>query len=145
MPMRPLSCKAKGRRLQQKLCADILAAFPHLQPDDVVSTSMGCPGCDVRLSTAAKASVPLAIEAKNQEAISIWACLQQCEANTSQGEVPCLVFTRNHAKTWAVVPWPTLLDLYTRLATAGAELPPRLGQLLRELSDFAPAPDGDGP
>ena len=79
--MRPQSAKAKGRRHQQRIVRDILDAFPHLQPDDVVSTGMGQNGCDVRLSTAAKQSIPLAIEAKNCEKISIWACIEQCEAN----------------------------------------------------------------
>ena len=51
--MKTQSCKSKGRRLQQKVVADVLAAFPHLQPDDVRSTSMGCGGEDVQLSPAA--------------------------------------------------------------------------------------------
>lgn len=137
--MKPQSCKAKGRRHQQKIAKDILDAFPNLQPDDVVSTSMGCPGVDIRLSTAAKQQIPLAIEAKNQEKMNIWAYLQQCEANTPEGEVPCVVFTRNHANTYAVVPWEVLLDLYKRIATTGSELPPRLTQLMREIATFVPS------
>jgi hypothetical protein len=136
--MRPQSCKAKGRRHQQRLARDILAAFPHLGPDDVVSTSMGAGGEDLRLSAAARQALPLSIEAKNQERLAIWSCLQQCEANAPAGAVPCLVFTKNHAKTYAVVPWPVLLGLYRRLGSAGAALPPRLRRLLRELAAFAP-------
>ena len=100
---------------------------------------MGCPGVDIRLSTAAKQSIPLAIEAKNQEKMNIWAYLQQCEANTPEGEVPCVVFTRNHANTYAVVPWEVLLDLYKRIATTGSALPPRLTQLMREIATFVPS------
>lgn len=135
MPLKPQSAKAKGRRHQQKIAADILAAFPHLEPDDVVSTSMGCGGVDVKLSTAAKQSVPLSIEAKNCERLNTWACLEQCEANKVDGTVPCLVFTRNRANTYAVVPWDVLLDLYKSKAQGGT-LPPRLGQLLREMATF---------
>ena len=136
--MRPQSAKAKGRRHQQKLVRDILAAFPHLQPDDVVSTSMGCGGEDLKLSPAARQSLPLSIEAKNQERLAIWSCVQQAEANTPAGAAPCVVFTKNHAKTYAVLPWPVLLDLYRRLGDAGRELPPRLAQLLREAASFVP-------
>lgn len=147
--MRPQSCKAKGRRHQQRLARDILEAFPHLEPDDVVSTSMGAGGEDLRLSAAARAALPLSIEAKNQERLSIWSCLQQCEANAPDGATPCLVFTKNHARTYAVVPWAALLELYRRLGAAGGALPPRLRALLRELAAFAPpegdAPEGDAP
>lgn len=48
--MKPQSCKSNGRRFQQRVARDILAAVPHLGEDDVVSTSMGAPGKDVRLS-----------------------------------------------------------------------------------------------
>ena len=151
MPMRPQSAKAKGRRAQQRIAQAILKAFPHLQPDDVRSTSMGAAGEDILLSTRARETIPLSVESKNTERLNVWSCIQQCEANTPQGATPCLVFTRNHAKTYAVVPWDVLLDLYRRLGSAGSELPPRLAQLLGELATFAPraspeeagADDGD--
>ena len=117
--MRPQSAKAKGRRHQQRIVRDILDAFPHLQPDDVVSTSMGCGGEDLKMSPVARQSLPLSIEAKNQERLSIWSCVQQAETNTPSGAAPCVVFTKNHAKTYAVLPWPVLLDLYKRLGNAG--------------------------
>lgn len=142
--MRPQSAKAKGRRHQQRIVRDILDAFPHLQPDDVVSTSMGCGGEDLKMSPVARQSLPLSIEAKNQERLSIWSCVQQAETNTPSGAAPCVVFTKNHAKTYAVLPWPVLLDLYKRLGNAGSELPPRLKQLLREVAQFAPPPEPDG-
>ena len=142
--MRPQSAKAKGRRHQQRIVKDILYAFPHLQPDDVVSTSMGCGGEDLKMSPVARQSLPLSIEAKNQERLSIWSCVQQAEANTPSGASPCVVFTKNHAKVYAVLPWPVLLDLYKRLGNAGAELPPRLKQLLREVAQFAPSPKPEG-
>ena len=144
--MRPQSCKAKGRRHQQRIAQDILEAFPHLQPDDVVSTSMGCGGEDLRLSTAARQCVPLSIEAKNQERLNIWACVEQSEKNAPAGATPCVVFKKNHSKTYAVVPWDALLDLYKGRGGT-ASLPPRLGALLRELSTFAPpesSDEGDG-
>ena len=136
--MRPQSCKAKGRRHQQRIAQDILEAFPHLQPDDVVSTSMGCGGEDLRLSTAARQCVPLSIEAKNQERLNVWACIEQSEKNAPAGATPCVVFKRNHSKTNAVVPWQVLLELYRCKSSDSGRLPPRLEQLLRELKTFAP-------
>ena len=135
--MRPQSAKSKGRRHQQRIAQDILTAFPHLHPDDVRSTSMGCSGIDIQMSEAARQSLPLSIEAKNCEKLSIWSALAQCEANTATDTTGCVVFTRNRAKTYAVVPWDVLLGLYKRCEGGGA-LPPRLGHLLRELATFAP-------
>jgi len=60
--MRPQSCKAKGRRFQQKVVADLLRTFAHLAPDDVVSTSMGAGGEDIRLSKRARDAIPLSFE-----------------------------------------------------------------------------------
>lgn len=135
--MRPQSCKSKGRRLQQRVAADILRAFPHLTPDDCVSTSMGAPGEDVRLSAAARECVNLSLECKNVEKLNVWACLQQCEANAPAGTTPCLVFSRNRSPTYAVVPWGHLLALCARARRGGASLPPRVRALVRELAAFA--------
>lgn len=110
--MRPQSAKAKGRRLQQKVASDILEAFPHLTPDDCFSTSMGAHGEDVRMSPATRQCVPLSIECKCQERLNVFAALQQAETNCPSAATPCLVFTKNRTKTYAVVPWDTLLSLY---------------------------------
>ena len=139
MPLKPQSAKAKGRRFQQKIAKSILDAFPHLQEDDVVSTSMGCGGEDVRLSPLAREALPLSIEAKCQEKLNAWACLEQCEKNTPAGATPCLIFSRNRSPTYAVVTWETLLDLYRARAAGGGALPPRLAALLTELATFAPS------
>jgi len=114
--MRPQSCKAKGRRLQQRIAADILAAFPSLSDGDAVSTSMGAGGEDVRLSPAARRVLPLSLECKNTQRLSIWSHLQQAEANAPAGATPCVVFTRNRSPTFAVLPWPVLLKLYSDAA-----------------------------
>lgn len=139
--MRPQSCKSKGRRFQQKVARTILEAFPRqLEEDDVVSTSMGAPGEDVRLSPRARALLPLSLECKCVEKLNVWSCLAQCEANAPAGATPCLVFSRNRAPTYAVVPWEHLLALHARGggATETAALPPRLAELLRELRAYAP-------
>ena len=138
--MRPQSCKSKGRRLQQRVARNILDAFPHLGEDDVVSTSMGAPGEDVRLSPTARIAVPLSIECKCVEKLNVWACLEQAERNAPDGTTPCLVFSRNRAPTYAVVPWEFLLTL---LSQERCTLPPRLRALLAQLREFAPTTADD--
>ena len=141
--MRPQSAKAKGRRFQQQVAESVRQAFPHLQYDDVASTSMGCGGEDIRLSPLARESLPLSLECKNQERLNVWACLEQCEKNAPAGTTPCVVFSRNRAKTYAVVPWEVLLDLFKTRARGGS-LPPRAAALLRELATFVPAEEERG-
>lgn len=117
MPIKPSSAKAKGRRLQQKVAAAILETFPSLRSADVVSTSMGAPGEDVHLSTAARSLVPLSFECKNTERLNLWAALEQCGHNCPPSASPCVVFSKNNAKTYACVEFEVLLKL---LAAAAA-------------------------
>lgn len=122
-----------------------MEAFPELGDGDAVSTSMGAGGEDIRMSPAARECVPLSIECKNVEKINIWACLEQATKNTPQGASPCLVFTRNHSPVWAAVSWDLLIDLFRRVRCGGdaGTLPPRLEQLILELSTFAKRPRDD--
>ena len=79
-PMRPSSAKAKGRRLQQQVAADLCEAM-GLQEDDVRSCAMGANGEDVQLSVAAREKVPWSIECKNQERLNLWSAFAQAESN----------------------------------------------------------------
>ena len=135
--MKPQSCKAKGRRLQQKIVADIVEAFPHLQPDDVLSTSMGCGGEDIRMSPLARNSLPLSIEAKNQEKLNIWDAYSQASKNCSEELTPCVVFKKNHTEMFAMLPWKTLLNIYVQLGEKGnGTTPKRALELLEELNSL---------
>lgn len=109
--MKTQSAKSKGRRLQQKVAADIVKHFPALQEDDARSTSMGCGGEDVQLSPAARRCFPFSVECKNCEKLALWPSLQQCAANAGPGAAPLLVFKRNHSPTYAVLEWEQLLRL----------------------------------
>ena len=91
MPLKTQSCKGKGRRLQQAVARDIIAAFDHLQEDDVRSTSMGA-GEDVQLSPAARAAMPYSIECKNTERLNLWGALERCKGNAPAGATPLVVF-----------------------------------------------------
>ena len=50
-----------------KVARSIVRAFPHLTDDDAVSTSMGAPGEDIKMSTATRNVLPLSIECKAEK------------------------------------------------------------------------------
>ena len=155
--MKPQSAKAKGRRLQQKVANSIVDAFPELQPADCFSTSMGCPGRR-EIVKAARALVPLSLECKNAERLNLWGALEQC-ANCPSFAEPCVVFSKNNAKTYATVEWSFLLKLLRRSsggaaavqsdvteeeaivaeeeATEAPVVPEKLQSLINELAKFS--------
>ncbi len=91
--MRPQSCKAKGRRFQQQIVADLLERFPHLTEDDIKSCSMGANGEDVQLSASARMSIPYSFEAKNQERVNVWSALEQVRPTTTTHSLDKYVLT----------------------------------------------------
>jgi hypothetical protein len=119
--MRPQSCKAKGRVLQNKIAADILRAFPRLRDNDVRSVSMGCNGEDIVLSPLAESIFPYSVEAKNQEKLNIWTSLKQARDNCPGSRTPLLVFKRNHETCYAAMPWDAFLRLQ-QSAASGANV-----------------------
>lgn len=108
--MKTSSAKAKGRKLQQEVRDVILESFPKLEPDDVVSTSMGASGTDIKLSPAAKKVFPYSVEAKCQESLSIWAALEQAKRNAGT-QTPLLVFKRNRSDTFVAIPLSHFMSL----------------------------------
>lgn len=113
--MRPQSCKAKGRKLQQETRDAILASFSDLTPDDVRSTSMGASGVDILLSSAAKKRMPFSIENKNVESINVHQCMIQAIDNTEPGCMPLLVFRKNRSETFCCMRFSDLLAIMKRL------------------------------
>lgn len=90
--MRPQSAKAKGRTFQQEIRDAILARFPTLEEGDVVSTSMGAGGEDVKLSPAARKLLPIQIECKRvKSAIGLYNYYKQAKAH---GKHEPVVFIR---------------------------------------------------
>lgn len=144
LAMRPQSCKSKGRRFQQRIAQSILDAFPHLARDDVGSTSMGAQGEDIKLSAVARSAVPLSIECKCVEKINVWACIEQAKANCPDGATPCVVFSKNRAASFAVVPWDALLLVLQRLHNQG-DLPPRAKELISQLAQLLEEKDAPAP
>ncbi len=106
--MRPQSCKAKGRRAQQEVRDAILAAFPHLEPDDVRNTPMGTQGEDILLSPAARKVWPFYTEIKNVEALNIHKAIAQA---SGKGRPPAVVFRKNATPLYIAIELNLFLDI----------------------------------
>lgn len=109
--MKSRSAKNKGVRLQNNIREVLYQYYPNLRSGDIKTAVMGESGTDIILSPTAKDNIPFDIEAKNQESISIWKCLEQAETNTERGRIPLLVFKRNRSKTYACLEFEKLLEL----------------------------------
>ena len=119
------SAKAKGRNLQNWVRDQIIKLFPELV-NDIKSTPMGVTGTDIQLSPLAQGKIPLAIECKAQESISIWAAYEQaCEGAKLENKKitkathvpnptlvePVLILKRNRKAPLAVVDAEYFLQL----------------------------------
>lgn len=111
--MKTASAKQKGRLLQKHVRDLIFTTFRHLSGNDVVSTSMGAGGVDVKLSPEAVKVFPYAVECKNQESLSLWAAWKQCVENASQEALnPLLVVKRNKQEPLAILEFKHFMSLF---------------------------------
>ena len=109
----PSACKAKGRRLQQAVAADLVRAF-QLPEADCRSNPMGCGGEDVWLSDRARTAIGgVSFECKNQERVNVFAAFEQASSNAGIHK-PALVLKRNHTAPLCVLRWDDALDLLVR-------------------------------
>jgi hypothetical protein len=97
------SAKAKGRNLQKKVVELILKACPSLEPDDVVSRSMGASGEDIMLSPAARSLLPLSIECKSRASYAFYKDYDQACVNAPKGAEPVLVAKANHRNPVVII------------------------------------------
>lgn len=104
------SRKAKGRNLQKQIKELLLTTFSDLTENDVFSRSMGASGTDVYFSEKADAKLGIAIEAKNQESLNIWAALEQAASNAINKK-PVLFFKRNRSPIYVAIPVTYYLEL----------------------------------
>lgn len=115
--MRPSSCKAKGRRFQQKVRDDLRAigADYGLEDGDIESIGMGQPGCDIVLSPAAKRIFNLAIECKNVEKLIVPTTFSQhYEKYKNQPSLKLLTHSRNRCEPLVTLLWSDFLTLFKR-------------------------------
>jgi hypothetical protein len=110
--MKTSSAKAKGRRLQQQVCKDLLGVLSGLEPDDIRSTAMGAPGEDIQFSPAARKQFPFTVECKNVEKLSIWSAIEQARYNSNEDRTPVVVFCKNHEAAQIALPFDKFLEIY---------------------------------
>lgn len=106
--MKTRSAKNKGKRLQNLVRDLILQAFPFLTQRDVLSTTMGEAGADVKLSERAFTLFPYDVECKNLAKVAIYKHYSQREK--PQGE-PLLVIKQNNSEPLAVVSLKHFMEL----------------------------------
>jgi hypothetical protein len=99
--MKTSSAKNKGRRACQEAKEELLKFLP-VDPDDIVVTSSGAGGKDLKFSPKARGHFPFVVEVKNQEAVNIWQAYAQAEEHwqkeISREEVyPVLIYKRNRS------------------------------------------------
>lgn len=92
------SAKAKGRRLQQYVRDLLYKLAPELEPGDIVSTSMGAGGEDIRLSPAARKVFPVSIECKAQAKMALYGFYEQAEKNAPKGTEPIVIVRGDRKK-----------------------------------------------
>ena len=107
--MRIQSNKAKGRLGQQEIRDMLLKWFPELSKADVRSTSMGCPGDDILLSTAAQKIMPWNIEVKRKKKIGAVRFMEQASEHGT-GE-PVAFFREDRGEWFASVSADYLMRL----------------------------------
>ena len=135
--MKIQSAKAKGRRLQQQIVNDLLDVFEHLTADDIRSTSMGVNGEDVQMSLAARQCIPYSFEAKNQERLNIWSCIEQARSNTPCGVTPVVVFKKNNEPPQVTIPWSIFLQLMQGTSSEHSDQVKQLHEISQHISRIA--------
>ena len=110
--MKPQSAKAKGRNLQKWVVEQLQRRFPQLRPGDLVSTSMGAGGEDIKLSPAARDAIPYQFECKSLAKVAVYNYYEQ--AKTHSNHEPIAVVKQNGKKPLVVVDAETFFDLIAR-------------------------------
>jgi hypothetical protein len=115
MKISTASGKAKGRRLQQLVRDKILETYPTLGEGDVVSTSMGAGGEDVKLSPAARRLFPYSVECKARATLPLYAWYTQAKSNAPPDAEPMLVIKQDRNKPLVVVDLDHYFELLEKL------------------------------
>ena len=111
--------KGKGRRACQEF-KDLLLRVLPLESDDIVVTSSGDTGEDLKLSPKARNLFPFVLEVKNQEKLNIWDAYKQAEDHwfkkgNKEELYPLVAFKRNRSDMMICMEAEYFLDfLYQR-------------------------------
>lgn len=114
--MKTSSAKAKGRRCSQEVKDLLLKYYPHLQSDDLIVTSSGETGEDIKLSPEARKVLNLSIECKNVEALNIWSAFEQAKEHQLKrpDSTPIVFYRRNRSDLMVTLKAEDLLKLLNR-------------------------------
>lgn len=108
--MRVSSRKAKGRRCATEAKEVILKHLRTLEEGDVIVTSSGETGEDLKLSPLARKKFPFQVEAKNVEKINIWQALEQAKEHGPY--IPLVVFKRNREDLKVCLDFDKFMNIY---------------------------------
>lgn len=97
-PIKTQSAKGKGREHQKWIRQTILDEFHEFEDDDVIWTSMGASGIDIRLSPFAQKEFPVSIEAKATKKVPALKELKQAEHNKYMATTAAVVWKPHGAK-----------------------------------------------
>lgn len=115
-PIKISSRKSKGREFQKYICQKITekTGIPWGYEDDmdIQPRLMGQSGVDIVLRGKAKHDFPFAIEAKNQENLSLWNTIDQAKNNLGDFEYWIVVHKKNGKKAITVLDFEDFLDIY---------------------------------
>jgi hypothetical protein len=110
--IKPRSCKAKGRRLQNdiaKMISEVIC-IPVEKDGEIEPRPMGQTGRDVILRGRAKELFCFhGIECKAQESLNIWEAFKQAEEH---GGKPIVFFKRNRSDTYVAMKAEDFFELY---------------------------------
>jgi len=100
----------KGRRLTNHVRDKILKTFKHLRPEDVIVTSAGQQGEDIKLSKTAKRLFPYQVECKAQERLKqLYKFWKQTKRHGKRQ--PVLIVRMNNSEPLAILDLEHFFDL----------------------------------
>ena len=115
-PIKITSRKSKGREFQKFICQKIseYTNIPWGYEDDmeIQPRLMGQSGVDIILRNNAKKLFPFAVEAKNQESLSLWKTIEQSQANLADFKFWIVMYKKNGRKPIVILDFNDFLDIY---------------------------------
>ena len=116
------SAKAKGRRFQVWIAEHLssLLNVKYGKDEDIEPRPMGQSGVDIILRGRARELFPFAVEAKNQEKMSLYDWVKQAKDNKPDWAVTWLLFhMKNNMKPMVTMDAEEFFKLYERILNSG--------------------------
>ena len=115
-PIAISSRKSKGREFQKTICQKISSKtninWGYEDDMKIQPRLMGQSGVDIILRGKAKDKFPFAIEAKNQESLSLWNTIEQAVKNQGDYQYWIVMHKKNNKSPIAVLDLDDFLDIY---------------------------------